>query len=297
MLLFSTLRSQFVGVVTAAVVLSNVGVIGIVEGARQRQLEAERLYAAAERIASIFRYLSTVPQSQRATAVTAVSGNVFQYSVSAIPPIGNHSMNEAEERIALHVESREPGDRFGSAVSRLTPPYTPILADRRTRLEIMQPISKTGEWLLARFNGPPTPSPTPVMLVAAAICTVVTGSAAAWIAERISRPLLRLAVAANEVARGRGVPRLSSEGPKDFQRTAETFNMMSERVAFALQTQRSMLAAVGHDLRTPLAAMRISAEFVSDEMVRDRLIANLDELQSLTEKILTTSKRNLQQGL
>jgi len=292
MLLFSTLRSQFVAVVTAAVVLSNVGVIGIVEGARQRQLEAERRNAAAERIASIFRYLSAIPQSQRATAVTAVSGNVFQYSISAIPPIDHHSMNDEERRIALHLESREPPNGFGSAVARLMQPYTPILDDRRTRLEIMQPISTTGEWLLARFNGPPTPSPTPAILIAAAICTVVTGSAAAWIAERISRPLLRLAIAANEVARGRGVPRLSSAGPKDFQRTAEAFNMMSERVAFTLQTQRNVLAAVGHDLRTPLAAMRISAEFVSDEIVRNRLIGDLNEVQSLTEEILSSSKRS-----
>ena len=292
MLLFSTLRSQFVAVVTAAVVLSNVGVIGIVEGARQRQLEAERRNAAAERIASIFRYLSAIPQSQRATAVTAVSGNVFQYSISAIPPIDHHSMNDEERRIALHLESREPPNGFGSAVARLMQPYTPILDDRRTRLEIMQPISTTGEWLLARFNGPPTPSPTPAILIAAAICTVVTGSAAAWIAERISRPLLRLAIAANEVARGRGVPRLSSAGPKDFQRTAEAFNMMSERVALTLQTQRNVLAAVGHDLRTPLAAMRISAEFVSDEIVRNRLIGDLNEVQSLTEEILSNSKRS-----
>jgi len=145
---------------------------------------------------------------------------------------------------------------------------------------------------LARFNGPPTPSPTPAILIAAAICTVVTGSAAAWIAERISRPLLRLAIAANEVARGRGVPRLSSAGPKDFQRTAEAFNMMSERVALTLQTQRNVLAAVGHDLRTPLAAMRISAEFVSDEIVRNRLIGDLNEVQSLTEEILSSSKRS-----
>lgn len=131
------------------------------------------------------------------------------------------------------------------------------------------------------------------MLIAAAICTVVTGSAAAWIAARISRPLFHLAAAANEVARGRGVPKLGSEGPRDFQLTAEAFNMMSERVSFALQTQRNMLSAVGHDLRTPLAAMRISAEFIGDELVRDRLIDDLNELQSLTEKILSRSKHDL----
>jgi signal transduction histidine kinase len=47
---------------------------------------------------------------------------------------------------------------------------------------------------------------------------------------------------------------------------------------------------VGHDLRTPLAAMRITAEFVDDSDVRDRLTRNLDELQSLTEAVLSAAR-------
>jgi signal transduction histidine kinase len=53
---------------------------------------------------------------------------------------------------------------------------------------------------------------------------------------------------------------------------------------------------VGHDLRTPLAAMRISAEFVDDEIVRDRLIGNLDELQLLTERLLSAARSEQGRG-
>ena len=287
---YSTLRSQFVAVVAASVVVSNVGVIAIVEATRHRELQTERLNAAAERIASVFRYFSSIPKSQRFTAVTALSGNLYQYSISTTRPIGRHAMDTEESRIALHLESREPPHKFGSALARVTRPYTPIFDDDRTLLEITQTLSNSGESLLARFTAPPTPSPTPDILLAGAICTILTGTAAAWIAERVSRPLSSLAFAANEVARGHAVPRLRSDGPKDFQRTADAFNAMSERVGRTLENHRRLLAAVGHDLRTPLAAMRISAEFVDDEIVRDRLIGNLDELQLLTERLLSAAR-------
>jgi signal transduction histidine kinase len=71
---------------------------------------------------------------------------------------------------------------------------------------------------------------------------------------------------------------------------------MSERVGRTLESHRRLLAAVGHDLRTPLAAMRISAEFVEDEIVRQRLIGNLDELQLLTEQLLSAAKGDQSRG-
>lgn len=293
---FSTLRSQFVAVVTASVVLSNVGVIAIVETTRHHELRTERLNAATERIASVFRYFSSIPQSQRLTAVTALSGNLYHYSVSATPPIGNHAMDEEENRIALHLESREPPHKFDSTVARVTRPSPVLLANDRILLEITQILSNSGESLLARFTPPPTPSPTPDILLAGAICTILTGAAAAWIAERVSRPLSSLAFAANQVARGHAVPRLRPDGPKDFQRTADAFNTMSERVGRTLENYRRLLAAVGHDLRTPLAAMRISAEFIDDDIVRDRLIGNLDELQTVTERLLSDAKGKQSRG-
>jgi signal transduction histidine kinase len=72
--------------------------------------------------------------------------------------------------------------------------------------------------------------------------------------------------------------------------------MMSERVGRTLDKHRKLLAAVGHDLRTPLAAMRISAELVDDEIVRDRLIGTLDELQMLTENLLSAARSEQSHG-
>ncbi len=57
-----------------------------------------------------------------------------------------------------------------------------------------------------------------------------------------------------------------------------------------MESQRHLLSAVGHDLRTPLTAMRINLEFVNDDELREGLLRNLDELQALTEQVLAAAK-------
>ena len=65
---------------------------------------------------------------------------------------------------------------------------------------------------------------------------------------------------------------------------------MTDQVTRTLQSQRQLLSAVGHDLRTPITAMRISTEFIEDEELRERLQKNLQELQSLTEAVLDAAR-------
>jgi len=65
---------------------------------------------------------------------------------------------------------------------------------------------------------------------------------------------------------------------------------MTEKVTRTLESQRHLLSAVGHDLRTPITAMRINLEFVEDEDLREGLQQNLDELQDLTEQVLSAAR-------
>jgi signal transduction histidine kinase len=71
---------------------------------------------------------------------------------------------------------------------------------------------------------------------------------------------------------------------------AAAFNAMAEKVTKTLESQRHLLSAVGHDLRTPLTAMRINLEFVEDSELREGLMRNLDELQAMTEQVLAAAK-------
>ena len=285
---FTTLRSQFVVVVAAAVILSNLAVVAIVEVAREGELQTARINAAVDRIAAVFRYVMTIPEEQRNSAVEALSGNLFHYSISASPPFAPRRMTEEERQMSSDMLAGERLDLARPRV-RLTTSATPLTNDGPA-FEIAQPFPNGDGWLTARFARPQPPSPAPAILIAAAVGTILTGAAAAWLAGRVSRPLSALAVAADAVARGRKTTRLSPNGPEDMRRAAEAFNEMSDRVTRTLESHRQLLSAVGHDLRTPIAAMRITAEFVDDSETRDRLTRNLDELQSLTEAVLSAAR-------
>ena len=104
------------------------------------------------------------------------------------------------------------------------------------------------------------------------------------------RPLSELTTAAAKVAVGSGTPHVAEQGPDDVRNAAIAFNAMAAKVTRTLESQRHLLSAVGHDLRTPLTAMRINLEFVEDDELRDGLMRNLDELQALTEQVLAAAK-------
>lgn len=92
--------------------------------------------------------------------------------------------------------------------------------------------------------------------LAAALALVV-----AWlIASRISRPLRHMAAAARQVGLGNTPPPLPEEGPEEIQRLAGAFNRMSRDLAHHEKERAEILAGISHDLRTPLARMRLEAE-------------------------------------
>jgi signal transduction histidine kinase len=144
--------------------------------------------------------------------------------------------------------------------------------------------------LVATFFRPPNPPWPAEILLAAFVAIVVASAAAAHVARRVARPLSELADAASVAARGGAAPRLREVGPDDVRNAAIAFNAMTDQVTRTLESQRHLLSAVGHDLRTPITAMRINIEFVEDPELRDRLQKNLDELQDLTEAVLSAAR-------
>ena len=128
-------------------------------------------------------------------------------------------------------------------------------------------------------------------LLTAAIAFV--SSLIVWLfARRIARPLRDLAIAADRLGRGRSSEPVSEQGPEDVRIAAHAFNQMQDRLTRLLETQRTMLRAVGHDLRTPLTSLRIRAESIPEEHGRDQIIATLDDMGVMTEEILRWAKES-----
>jgi len=103
---------------------------------------------------------------------------------------------------------------------------------------------------------------------------------------RITRPLGALSDAAGKLGRGEDVQPLSEDGPADVREAIHAFNDMQERLKRLISDRRQMLAAVSHDLRTPITLLRLRAEFVENEEEREKMLVTLTDMESMVESIL-----------
>ncbi|SBV98895.1 ATPase, histidine kinase-, DNA gyrase B-, and HSP90-like domain protein [uncultured Alphaproteobacteria bacterium] len=103
---------------------------------------------------------------------------------------------------------------------------------------------------------------------------------------RITRPLNRLAAAAEKLGRGEAVADVPETGPDQFRATTRAFNLMNRRLQRFVSDRMRFLAAVSHDLRTPLTSLRLRSEFIDDDETRTRMLATLDEMTQMVDAVL-----------
>jgi signal transduction histidine kinase len=159
------------------------------------------------------------------------------------------------------------------------------------RLLLLAAQLDDGRWLDARFDAPRADRWLIHRLVlATAMLFLLVFGAAWWIARRLARPLRDLTRAAEGFQGQAPAEPVIPSGPADLRRAVEAFNAMNRRTLALLDEKDRMLGAIGHDLRTPLASLRIRAENMGPEEERERLVATVEEMAATLEDILTLAR-------
>lgn len=106
-----------------------------------------------------------------------------------------------------------------------------------------------------------------------------------WLAVRTAiRPLTRLSRAVDDLdPNGQGI-RLDESGPTEVAYAAVAFNTMQQRIATYVKERMQLLAAISHDLQTPITRMKLRAEFMDDGVEKDKLWNDLSEMQHLVQE-------------
>ncbi|MEP3225714.1 MAG: ATP-binding protein [Parasphingorhabdus sp.] len=110
-----------------------------------------------------------------------------------------------------------------------------------------------------------------------------------WLGRNISRPLQALTRAAQNTQPGERTA-VTESGPPDTRQLIAAFNAMNVRVDAMLGEKDVMLGAIGHDLRTPLAALRVRVESVEDDEQRQKMIAGIDDMDRTLDDILSLAR-------
>jgi signal transduction histidine kinase len=112
--------------------------------------------------------------------------------------------------------------------------------------------------------------------------TIVT----AFAARQFSKPIERLAVAVHQFGLNPRAPPIAETGPRELQQVVRTFNAMQGQIQKFVAYRTMMLAAISHDLRTPLTRMRLRGEFIKDPEQQARLFRDVDEMQNMVDEAL-----------
>nr|WP_220462672.1 ATP-binding protein [Pseudomonas putida] len=111
------------------------------------------------------------------------------------------------------------------------------------------------------------------------------------------RPLRRLADAARGLGSNLEQPPLALDGPEEVRQAAQAFNAMQQRLIAMVNDKAYFLAAVSHDLRTPLTRMRLRLERLPDDEHRERLRQNITQMDDMIGQVLDYLRAGEQQNL
>jgi len=149
---------------------------------------------------------------------------------------------------------------------------------------------KNGDWAEFRLHRhPPAIRWTLLLSLVALVCIVVSAMSIIF-ARNFSRHLSSFAGAAEAFGRSTDAPPLPESGPREIRLATDAFNRMQERLRRFVRDRTQMLAAISHDLRTPLTRLRLRAEFVEDDEIRDKMLVDIAEMQAMLQETLSFAR-------
>ena len=281
--------------VLVVLLLSNVITLVVAEEQRRSSVHAERLGFLQERLVAFVALYPRLSLVERKKLLDLASARHEKLTVGRHPRVAFAAQRDDRIEARLRGALSPFSVREIRVAKRGRPKVLPFGFERRGGFERFAVAVALGpsEWVNAEFYWPIGESIVPGLLFSAAISAVLLVMLSAWIGFRLSKPLEALALASEQMNRGKLIAPLRANGPEVVQSAVASFNSMAQRVMPLIESQRVVLASVGHDLRTPLTSLRLNSEFIDDAKLKQQFNGSLDELQALTEAALYAVKNGV----
>ncbi len=241
------------------------------------------------RVMALYRTVALTPPEQRATLVDELDARDGPtVSLAVEPPLPDVPTPQPLNRL-LHVDMQLVAVPLAARAKQIT-----IAGSYRTRKLRFAWRLPDGTWLTVTEPFlPPQPWNDAGFLMAFAVMTVAAVAVSVWASRRLVAPVGTLAAAADALGRDVAAAPLPEAGPAEVALAARAFNLMAGRIRRAVAERTFMLTAISHDLRTPITRMRLRAEFMDDDALRAKMLADLDELEALVSATLAFGRDSL----
>ncbi|SFA96675.1 His Kinase A (phospho-acceptor) domain-containing protein [Poseidonocella pacifica] len=285
------LAARFVLLLTAALLAANLAALVLLAVQRERLDRQARLTLEVERVAALVPALESLAPDRRASLVAEASRRSARVTLSQRPSLRETALDARSEDLAARLQETLPGRDIRVRV-----------IDRREGFRQARAIAVSIRlntlagprlWLNLRSASPPRetfPGPNEglLMLGLGLSLLAVLGVGTLFIS-RLTRPLRELARAARAAGRGDRAVRVPEGGAREMRDAASAFNDMQARIEQFETERMRLLAAVGHDLRTPITSLRLRVEMLDEEEAAP-MIRTLEEMTVMANGLIAYAK-------
>jgi len=262
--LFGRLALLFIGVL----LVSHVAWFALMRLERSQMQTRYAVEEAAFLVDAVRQHVARTPDQPLPSRVQLVEG-----ASSDVPPVSSN-IPEPLRRFIDDVRERMPPGTDVRVGPAGRPPTLWVRGPQDARwivvpvqpLRIMRPLDKLIPWFIIIFS-------------AALFAALV----AAWM---LQKPLRSLALAVARFGRGEPVPPVPERGPRELRTLTRGFNQMVKEVERTEHDRAVMLAGVAHDLKTPLARLRLRAELMDEATVRDGVVRDVGSMAHIVDQFL-----------
>ncbi len=274
---------------------------------RSRALRSALGLEAAGRAANVALLLDDAPAELHASILRSASSPLVSFTLGPDAMVAKDSADTAafiarmrqilgaatrEVRADVHARAPLPVMAPPGFPAAMRAMHEGMISDQAESLELALSIRLAqGNWLNVRtlFDRPDLQvsqqALLPLALMAAAVALVALVTA-----RRVVGPMRALAAGADRLGRGLDADPLPLTGPTEVRETTQAFNRMQDRLTRFVTERTHLLAAINHDLRSPLTAMRLRLEMLDETEDTDRLCALVDEMQEMVEATLAFAR-------
>lgn len=307
--LLRSLRIQLVLLIIIALGIAQFVSLWLFADERSLAIRAALGFEAAGRAANVARLIEEAPADLRPSIIRAANSPLVRFDLGTKPLVQHSDHSDGglvETRVRALLNDSYSRDirvelhQIQGAIlplpnlsHEMTEMHLAMMRGELSAIEMNLSISIAGgQWLnvSTRFERPPIQWPLYSMLTFGLTAMALLVAVSWFVMTGLLGPLRRLAWASERLGRGEDIDALPERGPQEVRELTAGFNRMQDRLTRFVADRTRVLAALGHDLRSPLTAMRVHSEMVEEDETRESLVATVEEMQSMVEATLTFAK-------
>ena len=280
-----SLRWRTLAVLVAALILSQATALWLFDRYITQPRVGVTVTTFLSHLKTLVSSLETMTPEQR----LAFTGRVAERDGIHIHSQAGDLRPLAEERAAMRMLNARLVETFGPRTGVYSRRGEAMMPDGRARtIYVRLPVGDRDVYVAfprTRIDRDTTTALLAWSLVGIVIAVLATFFMVSW----LNRPLADLARAATQLGQGKDPPPLAEKGPREIAEVARAFNQMKEAMRRNERERATFLAGISHDLRTPLARMRLDVEMLEphvEEAVQRGMIADLADMNAIIDQFL-----------